>query len=60
MGSYTEGPHPTVEDVELDKFQHVTEISTYQEDEIIDSCSQPLREANPSAPSRTLGDYKIK
>lgn len=46
--------------MEADKYQHVTEISTYQEDEIIDSNSQPMRVANTSAPSRMLEEYKSK
>lgn len=58
--SFDQAPHPTAEDMEADKYQHVTEISTYQEDEIIDSNSQPMRVANTSAPSRMLEEYKSK
>jgi hypothetical protein len=40
-GGHEEGetPHPTVVETDPDKVQHVTEISTYQDDEVIEKYS---------------------
>ena len=38
--------------------QHVTEISMYQDDEVIENQAQRPRMANTSIRSRMLDDYK--
>jgi hypothetical protein len=61
LGSYDdENHHPTVEDVTKDKIQLVTEISTYQDDEIVDNISNSIPITHTSIRSRMLGNYKSR
>jgi hypothetical protein len=61
LGSYDdENHHPTVEDVTQDKIQLVTEISTYQDDEIVDNISNSIPITHTSIRSRMLGNYKSR
>lgn len=61
LGSYDDQyHHPTVEDVTRDKIQLVTEISTYQDDEIADSVSHSIPITHTSIRSRMIGNYKSR
>lgn len=62
LGTFDEfdAPLPTYENIVTEKGQHVTQISSYQEDEVIDSCSQPMKAANTSIRSRMLEEYRLE
>lgn len=47
-----------MDDNEENKFQHVTEISTYQDDDVVENYSQPLKIASTSIRSRMIEENK--
>lgn len=61
MGGFEEEnllQHSIMDDNEENKFQHVTEISTYQDDDVVENYSQPLKIASTSIRSRMIEENK--
>lgn len=61
LGNYNEEMvHPTVEYIDTDKVQHVTEVSIYKDEELEDSWSFPINSANQPILSRMVEESSFQ